>query len=340
MEGEGFMNNKMTFCETCRKDVAFYVDNVVVKNTLKGEQYTYNGKRAICTECNNEVYVADLEDENLKALYDSYRQKNGIIPLEKILEIPQKYNIGKRPLSLLLNWGEMTFTRYCEGDMPTKQYSDTLLRIYTEPHYYLSLLEENKGNLKSLTAYEKSKRSTLELIGQQKPTKSKVDEVIGYLLFQCEDITPLALQKALYYVQGLYYAFTENFMFNEDCEAWVHGPVYREIYNRYSSYRFDPIEGENEFDVSLFTDSEKAVLDSVVQYLCCYSGKILERFTHSEMPWIKTRGNLPADAHSDFIISKELIGEYFLAVKQKYDMLAPNDIENYSKVMFNRIFKC
>ena len=333
------MNEKMTFCEACRKDVAYYTDNAAMKGTLKGEEYSYTGKKAICTECNAEVYVAELEDENLKALYDAYRQKNGIISLEKILEIPQKYNIGKRPFSLLLNWGEMTFSRYCEGDMPTKQYSDTLQRIYNEPDFYLSLLEENKGNLKSLTAYEKSKRSTLELLGGEKPTASKVDEVIGYLLFQCEDITPLALQKALYYVQGLYYAFMGSYLFVEDCEAWVHGPVYREIYNRYSGYHFDPIESYDEFDVSKFTDSEKAVIDNVIQYCCCYSGKILERFTHSEMPWIKTRGNLPAHAHSNRIINKEVIGEYFVAVKQKYDMLVPNDIENYTQVMFSRTIK-
>ena len=110
----------------------------------------------------------------------------------------------------------------------------------------------NKGNLKSLTAYEKSKRSTLELLGGEKPTASKVGEVIGYLLFQCEDITPLALQKALYYVQGLYYAFMGSYLFVEDCEAWVHGPVYREIYNRYSGYHFDPIESYDEFDVSKY----------------------------------------------------------------------------------------
>ena len=45
-----------------------------------------------------------------------------------------------------------------------------------------------------------------------------------YLLYKCEDITPLALQKALYYVQGFYYAFEGRFLFDEDCEAWVHGP--------------------------------------------------------------------------------------------------------------------
>lgn len=60
------------------------------------------------------------------------------------------------------------------------------------------------------------------------------------MLYKCEDITPLVLQKALYYDQGFYYAFEGQFIFNEDCEAWVHGPVYRKVYNRYSTYRFDP----------------------------------------------------------------------------------------------------
>ncbi|MEA1959693.1 MAG: DUF4065 domain-containing protein [Bacillota bacterium] len=333
------MNDKKTFCEQCRKDVIYYVDSVPMKGVLKGEEYAYTGRETVCAECGAEVYVAVIEDENLKALYDAYRQSHGVISLEKILEIPQKYSIGKRPVSLLLGWGEMTFTRYCDGDMPTKQYSDVLQRIYEEPAYYLSLLEENKGNLKSQTAYEKSKRATLQLLGAQKTMVFKVDEVVGYLLFQCEDITPLALQKALYFIQGFYYAFMNCFLFTEDCEAWVYGPVYRGIYNRYSSYRFDPIESDTEFDVSIFTNSEKAIIDSVIQNLCCYSGKMLERFTHSEMPWLKTRGDLPADTHSNRIISKDAIGEYFSSVKQKYNMLTPNDIENYTRVMFERAIK-
>lgn len=331
------MKQNETFCEICRKDKPYNISNIEMKNVLKGEEYSFSGKKAYCTCCNSEVYVAEIENENLEMLYESYRRKNNIISLEKIIEIPQKYNIGKRPLSLLLNWGEMTFSRYCDGDMPSKQYSEILQRIYNEPKYFLSLLEENKDNLKSLLPYEKSKRSALELLGQEIIINPKVDNVIGYLLFRCEDITPLALQKALYYVQGFYFAFMDNFLFSDDCEAWIHGPVYRHIYNRYSSYRFDPIESVKNFDVSKLTDSEKSVIDSVIQYLCCYSGKILESMTHSEMPWIKARGNLSADAHSNNIISKELIGSYFVDVRQKYNMLIPDDIENYAKVMFGRM---
>ena len=95
------MNRNKTFCEECRRDVEYIVVTATIKGKLKGEEYEYTGQQAVCMVCGSEVYVSYLEDENLKALYDTYRQKNGIISLEKILELPQKYNIGKRPLSLL-----------------------------------------------------------------------------------------------------------------------------------------------------------------------------------------------------------------------------------------------
>jgi uncharacterized phage-associated protein len=183
------------------------------------------------------------------------------------------------------------------------------------------------------------KRRTAALLDEHIDAASKVEQVIDYLLFCCEDITPLALQKALYYIQGFYYAFTESFLFGEDCEAWQHGPVYRDIYTCYSGYRYRPIAGEAGFDVSVFTDVEKAIIDSIVRNFCCYSGKILGRFTHSEMPWLKTRGNLPADASSNRIIPKEDLGRYFAAVKQKYNLLTPDDIAIYARVMFERVLK-
>ncbi len=76
--GGCFMDEKMTFCEDCRKDVTYSVEYVLMKGTLKGEQYSYNGKKATCAECGAEVYAAKIEDANLKALYDVYREKNGI----------------------------------------------------------------------------------------------------------------------------------------------------------------------------------------------------------------------------------------------------------------------
>lgn len=331
------MKNRKVFCEECRSDVGFIVNDKQMVGTIKGETYNYIGKIAYCIDCESEIYVDEVNDFNLKALYDEYRKKNDIISLEEILKICSKYGIGKRPLSLLLGWGEQTFSRYCDGDIPTKQYSDILKKIYEDPCFYNQILEENKNNFKTEVAYKKSKMTVEKLIGKDSNEKSKINMVIEYLLKQCEDITPLALQKSLYYVQGFYYAFYNKFLFAEDCQAWVHGPVYPDVYYRYKDYKFDPIECNAEFDDSVFISSEIAILDSVAKNLSCYSGKVLEKFTHSELPWLSARGDLTETESSNQIIHKEDIGKYFESVKKKYDMINPNDIESYAQIMFKQI---
>ena len=80
-----------------------------------------------------------------------------------------------------------------------------------------------------MQAYEKSNRKVHQLLEGETNTDSKLSIIVQYLRYKCGDITPLALQKALYYVQGFYYAFEGQFLFEEDCEAWVHGPVYRNV---------------------------------------------------------------------------------------------------------------
>ncbi len=329
--------NQKVFCEECRNDVEYIAASVPMTGTIKGKEYSYTGTEARCADCGALVYVPEITDANLEALYRVYRKDNGIVDLDVVRAIPEKYAIGKRPLSLLLGWGEQTFTRYCEGDLPTRQYSDMLMRIYNEPHFYAELLEANKNNLKSTLAYEKSRRAVNALLSMNTEPESKINTVIQYLLSQCEDITPMALQKALYYIQGFYYAFYQTFLFTEDCQAWVHGPVYRDIYLRYRDYRYDPIGKIASFDTSVFSSGEKAIFDNVINHLCCYSGKTLEHFTHNESPWLITRGNLPNNAPSDRIIEKKLIGDYFGSVKAKYSMVNPSDIKDYAQHMFQQI---
>jgi putative zinc finger/helix-turn-helix YgiT family protein len=332
------MSNQFAFCPECRQDVKYSVKENKESAKLKGEVYEFTSRTAYCEKCGGEIYVAKLEDENLKSLYDAYRQKHDIISLDDIRTIPEKYNIGKRPLSLLLGWGEQTFSRYYDGDMPTKQYSEILKRIRSDSAYYLSLLEKNKDNLKSDKTYKKSKGATERLLNiPAVPQRSKMNAVIDYLLSQCQDISPLSLQKALYYAQGFFYAFYRTFLFTEDCEAWAHGPVYRDIYRRYSNYCFDPIDSVDEFDVSSLSGEEKLLLDSIVRHVCCYSGKTLESFTHEETPWVSARAGLPTDASSNRIIPKQSIGEYFTSVKEKYCMLTPANINDYTHNMFSQI---
>lgn len=158
------MEERKAFCEECRNDVDFCVSQKQMEGSVKGEVYTYIGEEAHCADCGSEVYIDTVNDYNLNALYSAYREKNNIIRLDMILAIPEKYAIGKRPLSLLLGWGEQTFSRFCDGDVPTRQYSEILLKIYDDPHYYAEVLESNKGNLNTAASYVKSRQAVDALL--------------------------------------------------------------------------------------------------------------------------------------------------------------------------------
>ncbi len=325
------MDNEKVFCEICREDVSYKTKKKNMVGVIRGKKYHYLGEEARCVKCGHYVDVENVSQRNLDSLYSVYREENDIISLDKLRQIVKNYAIGKRPLSLLLGWGEHTYTRYYEGDIPTRQYSDILSRLFEEPSYYLEILDKNKS-LISKSTYFKSKKAVERLLFEE--NTSKIVDVIHYLLNQCEDITPLALQKSLYYIQGFYYAFFGNFLFEEDCEAWAHGPVYKDIYIKYANYHFDPIAKVEKFDSSIFSTNEMIILNSVIRNICCYSGKILEKFTHNESPWLITRGDLTDGAPSNRIIEKSLIADYFLEVKNNYKMSTPKDIQLYTKDLF------
>jgi len=328
---------KKTFCPECRTDAEYSIERKLVTSSLKNQQIQYYGEVAYCGNCGSEIWLPEFHDSNLRVLYKEYKERNDLISTEMILDILEIYCIGKRPLSLLLGWGELTVSRYVDGHIPSKQYSDELMKIYNDPEYYYFLLEQNKSNLTSQLTYNKSRQATLELIGQRDDSSPIIDSIVRYVLNKGEDITPMTLQKALYYIQGFYYAFYEDYLIVDDCEAWTHGPVYRNIYNRYSDYNYGKIEKPAFIDDSSFTNMEKGLIECVVKYICCYSGKILEGFTHQEAPWLLARIGLPAREASNRIISKGEIGAYFSGIKERYNMCTPTDIQLYAVEMFGRV---
>ena len=169
-------------------------------------------------------------------------------------------------------------------------------------------------------------------------TEKKIDSVIKYLLKELGEVTPLALQKLLYYSQGFYKTFYDEFLFEDECEAWVHGPVYKDIYFKYRDFGYNPIEDEKlVFENINLTEAEEELLDSIIDNFGCYSAKTLEKMTHSERPWRLTRKNLKPEQKSNKIISKDLIAKYFEDVNEKYEMLNVEDINDYSEQLFIKI---
>ncbi len=122
-------------------------------------------------------------------------------------------------------------------------------------------------------------------------------------------ISNLKLQKLVYYAQAWYLALYGQPLFDEDFEAWIHGPVIPELYREYKNFGWKPILK----DVSSpdFSEEIQDFLEELTEvYFGCDAFE-LEQMTHHEDPWIQARGNLSLDAPCSFVISKASMKEYY-----------------------------
>ncbi|MCM3222715.1 DUF4065 domain-containing protein [Bacillus cereus] len=328
----------LVLCEFCRDMVKYSTKDVPKVTVIRGKQYHYVGKEANCEECKSEIFVPNIHDYNLEQLDHAYRQQEQLVTISEIRDVLEKYKIGKRPLSLLLGWGEVTLTRYVNGDIPTKQYSDILKRLGRDQCFMLDILERNK-DLITQKAYRVSKEAIAKLqenddISSTQTTK--IEEVANYLLYKNDDITPLALQKLLYYAQGFCRVFTGTYLFEDDCEVGSHGPVYRVIFNKYKVYQYDNLE-VNYDSTNQLTQIEKEILDCVINTLGCYSGKSLEKMILFDLPREVAHLELEDNDPGKPIMEKEEIDNCFNTMKQAYNLVTISDIKKYGIKAFENI---
>jgi uncharacterized phage-associated protein len=124
-------------------------------------------------------------------------------------------------------------------------------------------------------------------------------------------LSNLKLQKLVYYAQAWHLALHDQPLFDEDFEAWVHGPVIPELYQAYKHFSWKPIQED-----VVVADLSKSVLEHLREvadeYFACDAYE-LERMTHLESPWQIARQGLASDEPSTNIILKDWMQEYYKA---------------------------
>ena len=171
--------------------------------------------------------------------------------------------------------------------------------------------------------------------------KSNLNLISKHIIASLEDTTPLALQKILYYIEGFSLAILDKSLFDCSPEAWIHGPVYKNIYEKYSSYKFNTIDKKylkKYLSIEIIDENTLNLVDEIIKCFGCYSGKTLEKMTHLSTSWLTTREGLKVDEISNREINKNLIKEEFISICQKYHIDNYNDISRYSSKLFKRVF--
>ncbi|MCF2147169.1 DUF4065 domain-containing protein [Desmonostoc muscorum LEGE 12446] len=120
----------------------------------------------------------------------------------------------------------------------------------------------------------------------------------------------------MYYAQAWHLALYDTPLFQEDFEAWIHGPVIPALYQKYKPFGWQPILEDANPQLS---QEVEEFLDEVAQeYFACDAYE-LEQMTHVEAPWNLARGNLPPDAPSNEVIKKEWMKEYYGSCVEEED---------------------
>ncbi|GAB1543762.1 DUF4065 domain-containing protein [Scytonema sp. NUACC21] len=128
-------------------------------------------------------------------------------------------------------------------------------------------------------------------------------------------ISNLKLQKLVYYAQAWHLALYNEPLFEEDFEAWVHGPVIPKLYGEYKKFSWRPIF--QEVQQPELSESIRNFLNEVAEVYFVCDAYELELMTHQEDPWLIARKSLPPDASCNEVISKESMREYYKALAEE-----------------------
>ena len=327
------------FCIECRKETEYLLKKRDIVKRIKEKEYTFSITVAICARCGEEMSIPGLIDKNVREIDEQYRVAEGLVSIEDIEKLMKIYKIGKAPLSLALGFGEVTIPRYLEGQVPSKEYSDVIRAVLSSPVYMKQKLTENREKLTD-AAYKKA-MGAADSLESLFSISDKMLRVIAYVFEKLEEVTPLMLQKLLYFIQGIYSALYGEPIFAEDCRAWVHGPVYHEVYDLFRDFKYNPIDDARfallEGTADALTDNEERSVDLVVNTFGMYSGKVLELITHNEEPWKEARKGYGDSIPSNEVLPKERIMKYYAAVNRKYRIDTEEGLKTYIHDMLGKV---
>lgn len=102
-----------------------------------------------------------------------------------------------------------------------------------------------------------------------------------------EYITPLRLQKLLYFAQAINITYRNKALYNDRIEHWCYGPVVISVYHKYKKDR-TPLKVAPIVKIDKKTTE---ILEEVFERYGIYSASCLVSLTHQEKAWKDTKEN-------------------------------------------------
>lgn len=148
-----------------------------------------------------------------------------------------------------------------------------------------------------------------------------INQIADFIIFRLtsEDkagIPNLKLQKLLYYAQAWHLAFFQKPLFDGKFQAWIHGPVNRDIYDRFKENKllYSTLDCDDLLDTNInetIDEKTQEHINNILESYARFSGTELEMMTHREDPWLEARKGFSPMERCENEISEQTMKNYY-----------------------------
>jgi len=147
-----------------------------------------------------------------------------------------------------------------------------------------------------------------------------INDLCDYIILKVtssdESLSNLKLQKLMYYAQAWYLAFYNKPLSPSNFQAWIHGPVNREIYNRFAGAKtlyseIGPPDIKSDLNFMAFSNEILQHIDHILDSYAKFSGAQLEEMTHREAPWVNARSGYTSAQRCEVEIKNEDMAAFY-----------------------------
>lgn len=323
---------KLSYCPICEKEHEFKIVEKSIKVTIKNEEIECLQKSYVCCETGEQIEFENgkLANENLLALRDAYREKHNLMTSKDIRNLREKYNLTQSELATILDWGEVTITRYETKQIQDEAHNDILFLLDSDPkevfdrlqNHINSFSKERYEYLKEIvikqiqtTGISNTKRKLLKEMYASYDSKTdkngnklldidKIVDMISYFAIFVPNLYKVKLMKLLWYADML--AFQKNgeaisglVYLHEPLGALPHGHAeilaLSEINVVEEYFNSDKIgiriTSNKLLEEIKLTGEEKNILDVVISKFKNFSSPNISEYMHKESAYRNTSKN-------------------------------------------------
>ncbi|WP_239332532.1 Panacea domain-containing protein [Frankia sp. CiP3] len=136
-----------------------------------------------------------------------------------------------------------------------------------------------------------------------------VDDLAAEVVERVGPMSPMKLQKLVYYAQAWHLARHGRPLFPDEIEAWRQGPVVRHLYDQHRR-RYLVISWPSG-SADRVTGRAAETVSWVIERYGGFTAHELSELTHTDLPWREARAGLAESARSNRSILPELMREYY-----------------------------